>query len=39
MGIIKIVQNFNLKKGIPLIFWKKDPFLKNGSGSNVGKKP
>ena len=35
----KIVPNFNLKRGIPLIFGKKDPFLKNGSGSNVGEKP
>ena len=39
LGMIKIVPNFNLKRGIPLIFGKKDPFLKNGSGSNVGEKP
>ena len=37
--MIKIIPNFNLKRGIPLIFGKKDPFLKNGSGSNVGEKP
>ncbi len=37
--MIKIVLNFNLERGIPLIFGKKDPFLKNGSGSNVKKKP
>jgi len=37
--MIKIVPNFNLKMGIPLIFGKKDPFLKNGSGSNVREKP
>ena len=36
--MIKIVPNFNLKRGVPLIFEKKDPFLKNGSGSNVEKK-
>ena len=36
--MIKIVPNFNLKRGIPLILRKKDPFLKNGSGSNVGEK-
>ena len=28
MGMIKIVPNFNLKREIPLIFGKKDPFLK-----------
>ena len=26
--MIKIVPNFNQKRGIPLIFGKKDPFLK-----------
>ena len=38
-GNVKMVPNFNLKRGIPLIFVKKDPFLKNDSGSIVGKKP
>ena len=37
--MIKIVPNFNLKREISLIFGKKDPYLKNGSGSNVGEKP
>ncbi len=37
-GDFKIVPIFNLKRGIPLIFGKKDPFLKNGSGSIVRKK-
>jgi len=37
--MIKIVPVFKLKREIPLIFGKKDPFLKNGSGSNVGEKP
>ncbi len=37
--MISIVRDFNLKRGIPLIFRKKDPFPKNGSGSNVGDKP
>jgi hypothetical protein len=36
--MIKIVPVFKLKREIPLIFGKKDPFLKNGSGSIVGKK-
>jgi len=36
--MFKMVPNFNLKREIPLIFGKKDPFLKNGSGSIVGKK-
>ena len=37
--MFKIVPNFNLKRGIPLIFGKKDPFFKNGSVLNVGEKP
>ena len=37
--MIKIVPIFNLKSEIPLIFGKKAPFFKNGSGSNVEKKP
>ena len=39
LGMIKIVPIFYLKREIPLIFGKKDPFLKNGSGSNVREKP
>jgi len=36
--MVKIVPYFNLNRGIPLIFGKKDLFLKNGSGSNVEEK-
>ena len=34
--MIKIVPIFNLKRGIPLIFGKKDPFLKTVQDQMLG---